>query len=247
MSFSGRKLKALIQKEFRDSFKNKNVMIVALLPIFFSILYTKLPIGLDEGMGKWFILLICSVLTVSALPCSFLSMIVAEEKEKNTLRTLMLSNVSSFEFLFSKAFVTLVYSEIINIIVFFIIGVDISSLASFLLVTTVALIPLLFFGAAIGLLAKDQMTTGLYSSPVMIVLMILPMFAMMKDSIRSVARFFPTNAMMELYFSMSKDPKIIKMLGDDFNDLFNWGVLAVWMIICLAVFWFVYKKKGLDN
>lgn len=247
MSFSGRKLKALIRKEFKDSFKNKNVMIVAILPIFFALLYTKLPIGLEEGMGKGFILLVCSVVTVSALPCSFLSMIVAEEKEKNTLRTLMLSNVSSFEFLFSKAFVTLVYSVVLNVIVYFIIGLKISALAPFVLVTTAAVIPLLFFGAGIGLMAKDQMTTGLYSSPAMIVLMIFPMFGMMKESIHNAARFFPTNAMMELYFSMNKDPVFAKIFGNNFNDLFNWCVLAVWMVICLVVFWFIYKKKGLDN
>lgn len=247
MNFSKRKLNALIHKEFKDSLKNKNVLIVALLPIFFAILYSKLGLGFDEGMGKGFLLLICSVLTISALPCSFLSMIVAEEKEKNTLRTLMLSNVSSFEFLFSKAFVTLVYAEVVDIIVFFIIGVDVGGLPIYLLTTTAALVPLLFFGAAIGLLAKDQMTTGLYSSPVMIILMLLPMFGMMKDSLHKIARFFPTNAMMELYFSLNKDKQLMQLKGDSFNDVFNWCVLLVWTVILIGAFWFVYKKKGLDN
>lgn len=99
-------------------------------------------------------------------PISLLSMMVAEEKEKNTLRTLMLSDVSAEEFLLSKSLVALFLMTIIAIADFLILKGALELFAVYLISGTLAAISLLFLGAMIGLLCKDQMATGTLSAPV---------------------------------------------------------------------------------
>jgi ABC-2 type transport system permease protein len=58
---------------------------------------------------------------------------IAEEKEKNTMGTLMLPSVSPWEFLVGKAALILIIGMINTAAVFFIIGVDSQFLAANLL------------------------------------------------------------------------------------------------------------------
>ena len=108
MKIQLRKVIALFKKDMKDTSKNVNVMILLVLPLLFTFLYQFIDLG-GEGMPKEFILFISVLMNLCLVPVSFLSMIIAEEKEKNTLRTLMLSNVSAGDFLLSKSLVTFLY------------------------------------------------------------------------------------------------------------------------------------------
>ena len=102
-------LAVLIKKDFRLMFTNKNMLIMILLPIGFAVLYQTIFGDVKEaGMPSNFVLTLCELLNLSAIPLTGLAMMVAEEKEKNTLRVLMLSDVSALEYIFSKIISVLV-------------------------------------------------------------------------------------------------------------------------------------------
>ncbi|WP_051986365.1 ABC transporter permease [Clostridium amazonitimonense] len=88
-----------------------------------------------------------------------IAMLIAEEKEKNTMRTLMLSAVSPLEFLAEKAIITLLLSIVINIIIFFMVGINVQYLGKYIVLSTLVVLSMIELGAVIGLAQQNQMST----------------------------------------------------------------------------------------
>lgn len=168
MDFSIRRVNALLKKEIKDFVKNMNVWVMCFLPVMFSIIYSKL-LGNNSSsapMNKVSVLILCVGMNIALISSMVISMLIAEEKEKNTLRTLMLSAVSPWEFLAGKVLITFLVSEVVNIVIFFFIGCDIQYLGQYILITTLVLFSMIEIGAIIGIISPNQMTTGVFSMPV---------------------------------------------------------------------------------
>ena len=236
-------LAVLIKKDFRLMFTNKNMLIMILLPIGFAVLNQTIFGDVKEaGMPRNFVLTLCELLNLSAIPLTGLAMMVAEEKEKNTLRVLMLSDVSALEYIFSKIISALVLMELITIVIFFITATQLSYLPMFLLVTTVTSISMLLFGAVVGLLSKDQMSTSTLSTPLMILFLIPPMFQNMNEVIDKIASIVPTTKMMAIINDAMNGMSILSQ-----EHLLDFGIILAWILLGVVTFAMMYRKKGFDN
>lgn len=236
-------LAVLIKKDFRLMFTNKNMLIMILLPIGFAVLYQTIFGDVKEaGMPSNFVLTLCELLNLSAIPLTGLAMMVAEEKEKNTLRVLMLSDVSALEYIFSKIISVLVLMELITIVIFFITATQLSYLPMFLLVTTVTSISMLLFGSVVGLLSKDQMSTSTLSTPLMILFLIPPMFQNMNEVIDKIASIVPTTRMMAIINDAMNGMSILSQ-----EHLLDFGIILVWILLGVVTFAMMYRRKGFDN
>ena len=236
-------LAVLIKKDFRLMFTNKNMLIMILLPIGFAVLYQTIFGDVKEaGMPSNFVLTLCELLNLSAIPLTGLAMMVAEEKEKNTLRVLMLSDVSALEYIFSKIISVLVLMELITIVIFFITATQLSYLPMLLLVTTVTSISMLLFGSVVGLLSKDQMSTSTLSTPLMILFLIPPMFQNMNEVIDKIASIVPTTRMMAIINDAMNGMSILSQ-----EHLLDFGIILAWILLGVVTFAMMYRKKGFDN
>ena len=236
-------LAVLIKKDFRLMFTNKNMLIMILLPIGFAVLYQTIFGDVKEaGMPRNFVLTLCELLNLSAIPLTGLAMMVAGEKEKNTLRVLMLSDVSALEYIFSKIISVLVLMEFITIVIFFITATQLSYLPMFLLVTTVTSISMLLFGSVVGLLSKDQMSTSTLSTPLMILFLIPPMFQNMNEVIDKIASIVPTTRMMAIINDAMNGMGILSQ-----EHLLDFGIILVWILLGVVTFAMMYRRKGFDN
>ena len=236
-------LAVLIKKDFRLMFSNKNMLIMILLPIGFAVLYQTIFGDVKEaGMPRNFVLTLCELLNLSAIPLTGLAMMVAEEKEKNTLRVLMLSDVSALEYIFSKIISVLVLMELITIVIFFITATQLSYLPMFLLVTTVTSISMLLFGSVVGLLSKDQMSTSTLSTPLMILFLIPPMFQNMNEVIDKIASIVPTTRMMAIINDAMNGMSILSQ-----EHLLDFGIILAWILLGVVTFAMMYRRKGFDN
>lgn len=236
-------LAVLIKKDFRLMFTNKNMLIMILLPIGFAVLYQTIFGDVKEaGMPSNFVLTLCELLNLSAIPLTGLAMMVAEEKEKNTLCVLMLSDVSALEYIFSKIISVLVLMELITIVIFFITATQLSYLPMFLLVTTVTSISMLLFGSVVGLLSKDQMSTSTLSTPLMILFLIPPMFQNMNEVIDKIASIVPTTRMMAIINDAMNGMSILSQ-----EHLLDFGIILAWILLGVVTFAMMYRKKGFDN
>lgn len=231
MTIEPMKIRALLRKDVKNDLRNTTVLLYLVLPLFFTILYKSI-FSDTEGMPSSFVLVIGILMNICMFPISGTAMFIAEEKEKNTLRTLMLSNVSAAEFLLSKALVSYVLTEAIGVGIYLITNADVS-LPWFLLITSLAAICLMLLGAVVGIVSKNQMSTGIIASPLMLIMLMPPIFAQISESIAKIAQFVPTNALIEL------------MVGTE-RTAFHLTVLISWIVVSCALFAVVYRRKRLD-
>lgn len=233
MSIHWNKVGALFRKDMKDALKNGNFILLAALPLLFTVLYRFMSFD-GFQMDQQFVLTLGLLMTLTLLPLSTMSMMIAEEKEKNTLRTLMLSNVSATEFLLSKSLVIFLLMQVVNLLIYMITGMPASGLPRFLLVTSCSSVCMILFGALIGILSKNQMSTGMLSAPFALVLLIPAAFAQISDGFASVARFIPSYAMIQL------------ISGTEDDLLLPIAVLLAWTVLAALLFGAAYRRKRLD-
>ena len=238
MEFSIRRVNALFKKEIKDLGKNTNVLIMFMFPIFFSIFFSNLLGGNISGEE---VLIMCVGMNLTLISSFVIAMLIAEEKEKNTLRTLMLSAVSPLEFFTGKVLITFVTSEIINVAMFFIVGVDAKYLGEYILLSTLVVFSMIGIGAIIGLIAPNQMAAGVVGMPVLIIFYLIPMFAGINKILTKTAEFLPTynmNLMLE---------RVFKSEAIGTGSTYSIAVILIWIIIAAAAFAYTYNKIGLDK
>lgn len=231
------KIKALFKLGIEDLCKNMNVFIYIIIPIGFALLYSNMDL-----LGKEYIFSLCVLLMLAMVPVALMGTIIAEEKEKNTLRTLMLNDVKATEILFAKALICMLFVVIDNLLMFFIIGLSMEHFLLYQLVCLFVGIAVILFGAVVGLLAKNQMSAGLLSLPFMFLLM-APLFTGMvqSDIFSKISSFLPTDAMMEILDHIAKGTMTISNVGSSFL------IILVWLAGSIVLFNIVYKKVGVDN
>ena len=230
-------LKALFKLGMEDLIKNINILIYIIIPIFFAFIYSNM-----DMLSKGYVFTLCVLLTLAMVPVALMGTIIAEEKEKNTLRTLMLNDVKPTEFLVSKVLLCMLFVMVDNVLIYFIIGLPIKTFIIYQLITLFTSVSLIFFGALIGLLSKNQMSAGLLSTPFMLVFM-APLFSVLIESeiINKIISLIPTDAMMKIFENLDKSQMQLS------NIAFPIGVIAVWIVLSIILFQIVYKKVGVDN
>ena len=154
----------------------------------------------------------------------------------------MLNDVKPTEFLVSKVLLCMLFVMVDNVLIYFIIGLPIKTFIIYQLITLFTSVSLIFFGALIGLLSKNQMSAGLLSTPFMLVFM-APLFSVLIESeiINKIISLIPTDAMMKIFENLDKSQMQLS------NIAFPIGVIAVWIVLSIILFQIVYKKVGVDN
>lgn len=231
MTITPYKVRALLRKDLKNDLRNGTTVLFLLLPIMFTVIYQSMGLG-EGGMPTAFVTVLCLLMNTCMFPISGTAMFIAEEKEKHTLRTLMLSNVSAGDFLLSKGIIAYSLTELVNLVIYAITRPDIS-LPFYVLVTSLAVLCLMMLGAIVGIVSRNQMSTGVMASPLMLLMMLPAIFSMMNESIERVAQFTPTHALISL------------ILGDGQMG-FRFAVLIGWLILCGVLFAFVFRRNQLD-
>lgn len=241
MGFSMRKYKAIYKKDLRDMIKNPAIFLCCLVPILMVVAYKFIFSGeMEEGMDR-FILLIGTVMNCVMTGCLVPSTSISEEKEKFTLRTLMLSNVSAWELFLAKMSVALTGIVVAGILMFLIAGAEVTFLPLYLLVTLAGAVPLILISCVIGIVCRDQNSCSVYQIPVMFLFMLPPLWGAANPTVGKIAEFTPCNAMMMLYFGLSEGSMEVGEL------IFQVLVLTVWITMAAILFKYFYEKKGRDN
>lgn len=162
-----RVLRTLFVKDIVDMFKNPNVLLMLALPLIFIVIYQ----FVDLGMSPAYLLMLGVMMNLCLTPLSVLGMMIAEEKEKNTMRTLMLCNVTGGEFLAAKTLAVLAGTLLVDTVLFFLTGFGPAQLPVFLLVCTAGSMTMLLLGGLTGIVCRDQTSTGTIAGPLALIFM----------------------------------------------------------------------------
>ena len=92
-----RNVAVIIRKQLKDTLKNKTVLIQFIMfPVMTLIMENAISV---PDMPELFFTKLFSVMYMGMAPLTSVASIISEEKEKNTLRVLMMANVKPWEYL----------------------------------------------------------------------------------------------------------------------------------------------------
>ncbi len=225
----------IFKKQIRDTLKNKMVLIQFLMfPVLVVIFENVVKI---EDMPEHFFVKLFAVMFVGMAPLTCMSAIIAEEKEKNTLRVLLMSNVKPAEYLVGVGSYVFVMCSA-GMAVFAVVGgYSGTELVRFIAAMSAGIILSELTGAVIGIFSRNQMTATSISVPVMMLLAFLPMLSMFNDTIKSVAQVTYSQQISEL----------INGIGDSGIQTESLIVIAVNFVLAVILFTVAYKRKGLET
>lgn len=167
--------------------------------------------------------------------------LIAEEKEKNTLRGLMLSPASTAEILSGKSLLTFLLT----------IGVVFSSIFLMeykpqnLAVIAIAIILSTFFyiglGTLLGLFTKSVMDASVIVLPVMVVFSFGSFITSFADQypILKIANYLPNIQLIELASKVETGAGFVDVLT-------NMGIIAGWVVLIGVLTTVVYRKRMMD-
>ena len=179
---------AILWKQMKDTFKNKAILIQFLMfPMMTIIMETAMDI---EGMPDHFFVNMFATMYIGMAPLVSISSIIAEEKEKNTLRVLHMANVKAGEYLLGNAIYIWLICMAGSLVMGLAGGYRGEGLLQFLVIMAAGHVISIVLGAAIGVFSKDQMSATSLTVPVMLVFSFLPMLSMFNETIGKVAKFF---------------------------------------------------------
>ena len=238
-----RKTSALLGKDMKDLVKNPTVLLGCLLPVGFIALYSQTmgdASGEAADAARHQFLTMALFMTVGMTGCMTALYTIAEEKEKHTLRTLMLANVSAAQVIASRAVVSLAAIVIAQAACFAVLRAPIDLLAPYLLLGILSGLPIVMLSLVLGLAARDQMTAGVYSIPLVLVAF-LPLFAPLNETLAKVTPYCPTGGVLELLV-LAADGALFT--ADALQPL---AVTFAWIAVGAAVLALLYKRLARDN
>jgi len=229
-----RNIDAVFLKQLKETFKNKTILIQFLMMPILAVVMEN-TITLDD-MPEHFFVKMFSVMFVGMAPLTSMSAIISEEKEKNTLRVLMMSNVKPFQYLIGVGFYVWLMCMAGAVVFAVCGGYEGMDFCVFMLIMSVGILLSSLTGAAIGVFSKNQMAATSVTVPVMMVFSFLPMLSMFNESIKNIARITYSQQMSIL----------INGIGTVDIKAESVVVIALNFVIMAALFAAAFKKKGLE-
>ena len=229
-----RNICAVFLKQINETFKNKIILIqFVLFPAFALIMENAIKL---QDMPEHFFVKLFAVTFVGMAPLTCMSSILSEEKEKNTLRALLMSNVKPVQYLLGVgSYLWLMCMA--GSVVFALCGqYRGKELVAFLLIMAAGILLSILVGAAIGVFSRNQMTATSITIPVMMVFSFLPMIATFNEKIAKFAK---------ITYSQQ-----ISMLINNINDVTiemeNVVILLANMLVAIVLFLLAFYRKGLE-
>ena len=232
MNFSIRRVNAILQKDFKDILRNSAVSISVLMPLILAFIYGRMG---DISIEAHFMVINLTMVVVgSFLQCS----LIAEEKEKNTLRGLMMSPASTFEILGGKSLLSFIATMIVVAIGAYLTGYYPENL--FVVVAAIMLSSLFFIGLGtlLGLFSKSVMEASVIAMPFMFIFgfgTILTSFAD-KYPILKVMAYTPNAQLVEIAVKVESGGQIWSSLG----------IIILWIIAVFTLTAIIFKKRRMD-
>lgn len=235
MTFSMRRFSAIFRKEVQDFKTNSQSLIMMAMPIFFAIIYSRSDNFREIGATT---LITMTLVMVGGF---IQAMLIAEEKEKSTLRVLMLSPASSIEVLIGKSSLTGVITVTICFINLLILGKLEGNIALLLFIFVLGTLIFTLIGTCIGLIAQNVPQTSTIGLPILMVFLIGDFIAgfVKSEVVTKIVEYLPTR---HIGLAVSG---VIK--GEGFSAITsNLLNITIWLVAVLVITLLVYRKKQMD-
>lgn len=225
---------AILWKQIKDTFKNKTLLIQFLMFPAMTLIMENL-VKMDDMPSHYFTNLF-GVMYIGMAPLTSMASIISEEKEKNTLRALLMSNVKPAEYLIGVGCYIWCICMIGVGVIGFAGGYTGVAYGRFVLIMGIGILVSILIGAAIGTWSKSQMMANSLTVPVMLIFAFLPMLAMFNETIGKIAKLTYSQQINLLINQLDS----LKLTGESV------GVIAANMLIAVVAFGYAFRRSGLE-
>ena len=221
-----------MKKQFRDTLKNKTILIQFLMfPMLTLVMENAIHI---KDMPEHFFVKLFAVMFIGMAPLTAATAILSEEKEKNTLRVLMMADMKPWEYLTGVGiYIWLICMAGAGVMAS---CIETSGRLFFLGMMGIGIAISIVAGACIGIFSGNQMMATSLQMPCMMIFSFAPMLAMFNEDIRRISDIFYTQQLKCVFDQMSLD-------GFGTNGAM---IVCVNAVICVIMFAVAYRKKGLE-
>lgn len=226
----------IFEKQIKDLLKNLQVLILFFVyPVVALIMTSAMSGQLDFGPGTFFVSIFATMHSIFSPIVATIS-IISEEKEKNTLRALIMSNVKPLDYLISIGGFVFIATMLSGLIFLFAGDFTSEAILKLLLSMSIGTICSIILGLSIGAYSKNMAAANAIAVPVGMVFAFLPMLATFNKKIDDVSRF-------------TYGYQISKLIsGDSLNLAFaDWMVILANLVVFIIMFIIVFKRNKLEN
>lgn len=230
-----RRILALFTKEVQDLRRNTSIISMLLVPPLMTFLWSglmKLPADSAYTIGTLFAVVMVGVYSPA--------MMFAEEKEKHTLRVLMLSPATPLEIILSKGLVTFLVIVLVSALLIPISTVAVQSIGLLALILLLGGVFVILLGFIIGLLSPNQMATGYIGMPIYLLLLLVPILGQQVPVLKTLAKLVPTSAVGDGVYKAVQGRSLLAAQTEV-------TTLAIAGVIALVVFLVMYRRQELKD
>jgi len=223
---------AIFIKQIQDTLKNKGVLLQAItFPALAFVLtnFVELPHDIPDSM---FISLF-AIMFIGLVVISNSATIIAEDRERKSLRFLMMAGVKSYQYLMGIGGVLLIFALAVgSLFAIMMPGFSLMERLIFLGSLMLGAVASIFLGAIIGMFAKNEQSSISLSMTVGMIMGFGPMVAAFNET---------TGRMFSIFYTMN----FIYNFGEYSNMTRNLSVILINIAALAVVFAWVYGKRGL--
>ncbi|MEK8133078.1 ABC transporter permease [Paenibacillus filicis] len=236
MSISLKRAGAIFVKDYKEFSRNYAISIILIFPIMFAVLFrivgSSLPGAFGLVLNTSFV-----ILTSMAQAC-----LIAEEKERNTLRSLMMTPATTMDVLFGKSALVFVMSAVTLAMATYIFGYEPVSIWAFVAAILLSIILYIAAGTICGLFSKTLLDASLSIIPVAFIFTGAPGGAVLADDypIFKVLEYFPSSQLVHLLGI----PHMGYMTGDLLRPIL---IILAWTVGLTIVSIVLYQRRLKDE
>ncbi len=198
----------IFRKQLKETMRNKEVLIQFLMFPVLAVFMTK-SIQI-EGMPPNFFVQLFSTMYVGMAPLVSMEAILSEEKEKNTLRVLLMADVTPWQYLAGVGGYVFLFCVL------------------FLAVLGAGILVSMLLGAAIGAGSSSQMAANSVGVPLMLLLSFLPMLSLFNAHISKVTGLVYTEQIRRMLTALGEGEAIREGLLVIGGSFLLFGGFFVW-------------------
>ena len=226
-----RKLNALLWLRLQVLISNSTLLATLLLPFGLAVLYNEF-LNKSGELSTYF-LSISFTMVLSMGSGYMVSIMMAEDKEKRNLKSLILSGVTATEYTFSMLILPLLIMLLGMILLPIYFKVDVSGyLLAYVIYLVLAAISVIFLNLLIGAVSDTQSKAQVYSMFPVFIVSFLPMIALQNDTVQKVLDY-------------SFIGPIVNLLNKKGGEISfsNIGMLLAWVLVLGIANLFVLKNS----
>ena len=214
-----RKLNALLWLRVQVLISNSTLLATLLLPFGLAVLYNAF---MNKNGELSLFLLSASLTMVLSMGSGYMvSIMMAEDKEKRNLKSLILSGVTATEYTISMLVLPLLIMLLGMILLPVYLKVDVSGyLVAYVIYLILATISVIFLNLLIGAVSNTQSKAQVYSIFPMFIVSVLPMIALQNDTIQKVLDYSFVGPIVNL----------LNQKGGEIS-FSNIGMLLAWVLV----------------